>query len=69
MDKRYLTADQVAELAELIEDAPRRVGLVDQVLQAAEQGRGLTLILGPPGVPRSEAGLRRPGRARRRARP
>jgi hypothetical protein len=43
--KRYLNAAQVAELAELLEDAPVRVGIVDEVLQAAEEGRGMTLIL------------------------
>jgi hypothetical protein len=46
--KRYLTAAQVAELAELLEDAPFRVGVVEQVLQAAEQRRGMTLRLRPP---------------------
>lgn len=43
--KTYLTAAQVAELAELLEDAPRRVGVIDQVLEAAAQGRGMTLLL------------------------
>jgi hypothetical protein len=43
--KRYLNASQVAELAELLEDAPVRVGVVDQVLQAAEERRGMTLRL------------------------
>jgi len=43
--KRYLSASQVAELAELLEDAPVRVGPVDDVLQAAAEGRGMTLVL------------------------
>jgi hypothetical protein len=39
----YLNADEVAELAALLVDAPRRVGLVARVLDAAERGRGLDL--------------------------
>ena len=35
----------MAELAELLGDAPRRTGLVDEVLQAAAEGRGMTLLL------------------------
>lgn len=49
--KRYLTAAEVAELAELLEDEPRRVGVTDQVLQAAADGRGVTLLLGSVGIP------------------
>lgn len=49
--KRHLTAAEVAELAELFEDAPRRVGVIDQVLQAAADGRGMTLVVGPVGIP------------------
>jgi hypothetical protein len=45
--KRYLSAVEVAELAELLEDPPRRVGVVDEVLQAADDGRG-TLRLAEP---------------------
>jgi hypothetical protein len=37
---KYLCAAQVAELAELLEDAPNRVGVVDEVLQSAAEGRG-----------------------------
>ncbi|HEX6394231.1 MAG TPA: hypothetical protein VFZ97_12375 [Acidimicrobiales bacterium] len=40
--KRRLNASQVAELAELLEEAPVRAGVVDQVLQAAEERRGMT---------------------------
>ena len=47
--RRYLSAAQVAELAELLEDAPVRTGMVDQVLQAAEERRGMTLRLQSPG--------------------
>jgi hypothetical protein len=43
--KRYLNTSQVAELAELLEEAPVRTGVVDQVLQAAEERRGMTLTL------------------------
>jgi hypothetical protein len=43
--KRYLNASEVAELAELLEEAPVRAALVDEVLQAAEEGRGMTLRL------------------------
>lgn len=43
--KRHLNASEVAELAELLEEAPVRVGTVDQVLQAAEERRGMTLRL------------------------
>jgi hypothetical protein len=48
--KQYLSAIQLAELADLLEDAPRRVGVVELVLQAAAEGRGMTLRLtGPHG--------------------
>jgi hypothetical protein len=47
--KRYLDASEVAELAELLADAPFRVGIVDEVLCAAEEQRGMTLRLRPPG--------------------
>ena len=43
--RRFLSAGEVAELAELLEDEPLRTGLVDEVLQAAEEGRGMKLIL------------------------
>jgi hypothetical protein len=46
--RKYLSAAQVAELAELLEDAPTRVGVVDVVLQAAAEGRGMTLRLTKP---------------------
>ena len=46
--KQRLSAAQVAELAELLEDAPRRVGVVEEVLQAAAEGRGMTLLLADP---------------------
>jgi hypothetical protein len=55
--KQHLSAAQVAELAELLSDAPRRVGVVDDVLQAAAEGRGMTLLLADRG--------RRPGRPAR----
>ncbi len=45
---KYLTAAQVSDLAELLEDAPERVGVIDQVLQAAAEGRGMTLRLVEP---------------------
>jgi len=45
---KYLSAAQVAELAELFEDAPNRVGVVDEVLQAAAEGRAMTLRLSDP---------------------
>jgi len=47
--RQRLSAAQVAELAELLEDAPRRAGVVDEVLQAAAKGRGMTLRLADPG--------------------
>jgi hypothetical protein len=47
--RRRLSGTEVAELAELFEDAPRRAGVVDEVLQAAAEGRGLTLWLRAPG--------------------
>ncbi len=47
--RQRLSAAQLAELAELLEDAPQRVGVVDEVLQAAAEGRGMTLLLGDPG--------------------
>ena len=46
--RQRLRADQVAELAELY-DAPRRTGVIDEVLQAAAEGRGMTLSLVDPG--------------------
>jgi hypothetical protein len=46
--KRFLTPSEVAELAELLEEAPVRTRLVDQVLQAADEGRGMTLVLRNP---------------------
>jgi hypothetical protein len=46
--REHLSAEQVAELAELLEDAPTRVGVVDDVLQAAVEGRGMTLRLKKP---------------------
>ena len=46
--RKYLSAAEVAELAELLEDAPNRVGVVDEVLQAAAEGRGMTLRLSAP---------------------
>lgn len=51
MKRRYLTPEEVAELAELLDDWPTRVGLVDEVLDAAEAHRGMTLLLGPDSAP------------------
>lgn len=45
--KQYLSPSEVAEVAELLEDWPVRVGLVDEVLDAARQSRGMTLVLKP----------------------
>jgi hypothetical protein len=47
--RHRLNAAQVAELAELLEDSPRRAGVVEEVLQAAAEGRGTTLLLADPG--------------------
>lgn len=60
MAKTYLNASEVAELAELLEDAPARVGVVDEVLQAAAEGRGMTLRLhlAPPRDEARNAGWR-----------
>jgi hypothetical protein len=46
--KRFLSAAEVLELAELLEEEPLRVGVVDQVLQAAAERRGMTLVLADP---------------------
>jgi hypothetical protein len=43
--KRYLTAAEVAELADLLKSLTFRTKLVDRVLDAAKQHRGMTLIL------------------------
>jgi hypothetical protein len=43
--RQSLNAAQVAELAELLADTPRRTRLIDEVLQAAAEGRGMTLVL------------------------
>ena len=48
--KLYLNALEVAELAELLEDAPVRAGVVDQVLQAAAERRGMALVLADCGA-------------------
>ena len=53
--RRRLNAAQVAELAELLDDAPERVGVIDQVLQAAAEGRGMTLVLADPPTSRRAA--------------
>jgi hypothetical protein len=59
--RRHLNAAQVAELAELLDDAPNRVGVIDQVLQAAVEGRGMTLVLAdPPTIRRAAAGCSQP---------
>jgi hypothetical protein len=63
--KRFLSAAEVLELAELLEEAPLRVGVVDQVLQAAAEGRGMTLVLADrPSGPR-RPGVRSPPSVRR----
>jgi hypothetical protein len=49
--RQRLSAAQVAELAELLDEALRRAGVVDEVLQAAPEGRGMTLLLADPGCP------------------
>jgi hypothetical protein len=46
--ERYLNASEVAELAELLEEFPIRVGAVEEVLQAAAEKRGMTLVLRSP---------------------
>jgi hypothetical protein len=46
--RQHLNAEQADELAELLADAPRRSGLVDEVLQAAAEGRSMTLLLADP---------------------
>jgi hypothetical protein len=43
--KRYLTAAEVAELADLLESLTFRTEFIDRVLDAAKQHRGMTLIL------------------------
>ena len=43
--KQYLTPSQVVELAELLEEEPVRTALIDEVLEAAAAGRGMTLRL------------------------
>jgi hypothetical protein len=47
--RQRLSVAEVAELAALLDDAPQRVGVVDDVLQAAAEGRGMTLVLADPG--------------------
>jgi hypothetical protein len=43
--KRDLTAAEVAALADLLESLTFRTELVDRVLDAAKQHKGMTLIL------------------------
>jgi hypothetical protein len=67
--KRFLSAAEVLELAELLEEEPLRVGVVDEVLQAAAERRGMTLVLADTaGPPRPPARLARPAPSRPRAR-
>jgi len=60
--RRRLSAAEVAELAELLDDAPRRSGLVEEVLQAAAEGRGMTLALVEPGSKLPRPALKRAAR-------
>jgi len=55
--RRHLNASEVAEL---LEDAPVRVGVVDDVLQAAADGRGMTLTLQPRPPPSIHGDARPP---------
>ena len=64
--ERRLSAAQVAELAELLEDTPVRAGLVEKVLDAAEAGRGMTLRL--QGSQRLATDATRAARRRKRQR-
>jgi hypothetical protein len=57
--RQRLSAAQVAELAELLDDAPRRAGVVDEVLQAAAESRGMMLLLAEPGCPAGKRASRR----------
>jgi hypothetical protein len=67
--KRYLNASEVAELAELLEEFPIRVGAVEEVLQAAAEKRGMTLALSDAGPVASRSALSEvPTRQGRRAR-
>jgi hypothetical protein len=43
--RHQLSAAQAAELAELLDEEPRRAGVVDEVLQTSAEGRGMTLLL------------------------
>jgi hypothetical protein len=49
----FVSVVEVAELAGLPQEAPARVGVVEEVLQAAAGRRGMTLILAdtPAGAP------------------
>jgi hypothetical protein len=62
--RQRLSAVQVVELAELLEDAPRRGGVIDQVLQAAAEGRqrGMTLVLADSAAARGGPGGHGPPR-------
>jgi hypothetical protein len=59
--KRHLDASEVAELADLLEDAPSRVGVVQEVLDAAAEGRGMTLELREVRPSRAKRGRPDPG--------
>lgn len=61
--RQRLSAAEVAELAELLEEAPLRTGVVEEVLQAATEGRGMTLVLADVGAANTPPG--RPGRRTR----
>jgi hypothetical protein len=66
--KRHLNASEVAELAELLEEFPRRVGAVEEVLQAAAEKRGMTLALSEADRVASPASSERGADMGRRAR-
>jgi len=62
--RHHLSAAKVEELAELLEEAPQRVGVVDDVLQAAAEGRGMTLRLNEPERRGGHSPHRSPGKDR-----
>jgi hypothetical protein len=50
--KKHLTSAQVAEP---LEDAPRRAGFIDHALHAVTAGRGMMLVLHPTRTARRDA--------------
>ena len=59
--RQRLSAAQLAEFAELLDDA-QAASVVDEVLQTAAEERGMTLVLAEPAWPPGRGVIRRAAR-------